>query len=65
MVSPSQSCGMADELRWLEQRALEGLRGGDNGRRAMSLGQISLELRRLRSSHVEHCDLCGAAPWIG
>jgi hypothetical protein len=59
-----QPCGMAEEIRWLEQKALTGLRQGDNGRRATSLGQLSLELRRLRSFHVENCELCGEEQWI-
>ena len=62
--SPRQ-CGMNDELLWLERKARAELRPADDGARAISLAQISLQLSQLRRHHFDACDTCGEQPWIG
>jgi hypothetical protein len=58
-------CGVNDELRWLELRVRSELQPRDDGPRAVSLAQISLQLSQLRREHFDACDLCGERQWIG
>jgi hypothetical protein len=64
-IRPTRLCGISDELRWLDRRVRSELRLGDNGPRALSLGQISLQLSQLRRDHFDACDICGEQTWIG
>jgi hypothetical protein len=64
-IRPPKLCGINDELLWLERRVREGLRRGAYGQRAVSLGQISLQMAQLRREHFDACDTCGRQPWMG
>ena len=64
-IRPTRQCGVTEELLWTERRVRAELRSGDNGPRAVSLAQISLQLSQLRRDHYGICEQCGEGPWIG